>query len=190
MRVRSSTLTSDIVTSAQVPATDLAERFDWTIAYPSGLHARPATRWAETARRFAPAPRCVPATRRPTPRVWSRCCNLACAWRCRQRVCRGRRCPCPADRAAQGHGGPGRAGKGRCRARSQRKTTPVAGWNPPERRLPSSASAPALGWQSARCMYWPARRPRSPIARPRSAKAGRVCRTRSPYPPAVGRAAG
>ncbi len=35
------------------PATDLAERFDWRIAYPSGLHARPATRWAETARGFS-----------------------------------------------------------------------------------------------------------------------------------------
>lgn len=35
------------------PATDLAEQFEWTIAYPSGLHARPATRWAETARGFS-----------------------------------------------------------------------------------------------------------------------------------------
>jgi len=34
-------------------ATDLAERFDWVVAYPSGLHARPATRWAETARGFS-----------------------------------------------------------------------------------------------------------------------------------------
>ena len=42
-------LTGDIaITTAQVPATDLAERFDWTIAYPIGLHAGPATRWAET----------------------------------------------------------------------------------------------------------------------------------------------
>jgi len=35
------------------PVTDLAERFDWTIAYPNGLHARPATRWAEAARGFS-----------------------------------------------------------------------------------------------------------------------------------------
>jgi phosphoenolpyruvate-protein phosphotransferase len=39
------------------PATDavgdLAERFDWTIDYPAGLHARPASRWVETARHFA-----------------------------------------------------------------------------------------------------------------------------------------
>lgn len=35
------------------PATDLAEHFDWTVDYPSGLHARPATEWAETARRFS-----------------------------------------------------------------------------------------------------------------------------------------
>ncbi|MEG8120086.1 HPr family phosphocarrier protein, partial [Xanthomonas hortorum] len=39
--------------SSAAPATDLAEKFDWTIAYPSGLHARPATRWAETARGFS-----------------------------------------------------------------------------------------------------------------------------------------
>ena len=46
-------LASDVaVTAAHVPVADLAERFDWTIAYPSGLHARPATRWAETARSF------------------------------------------------------------------------------------------------------------------------------------------
>lgn len=46
-------LASDVaVTAAHVPVADLAERFDWTIAYPSGLHARPATRWAETARGF------------------------------------------------------------------------------------------------------------------------------------------
>ncbi|MCC8691466.1 HPr family phosphocarrier protein, partial [Xanthomonas campestris] len=39
--------------TSAAPATDLAERFEWTIAYPSGLHARPATRWAETARGFS-----------------------------------------------------------------------------------------------------------------------------------------
>ncbi len=49
-----SALTGDIATTAPtVPVTDLADRFDWTIAYPNGLHARPATRWAETARGFA-----------------------------------------------------------------------------------------------------------------------------------------
>ena len=35
------------------PQADLGERFDWTVAYPTGLHARPATRWVETARGFA-----------------------------------------------------------------------------------------------------------------------------------------
>ncbi|WP_341918505.1 phosphoenolpyruvate--protein phosphotransferase [Hydrocarboniphaga effusa] len=35
------------------PATDLAERFRWTVSYPSGLHARPAARWVETARGFS-----------------------------------------------------------------------------------------------------------------------------------------
>jgi phosphocarrier protein FPr len=33
------------------PAVDLAERFDWTCEYPSGLHARPAARWVDAARR-------------------------------------------------------------------------------------------------------------------------------------------
>ncbi|TCP11138.1 phosphocarrier protein HPr /phosphoenolpyruvate--protein phosphotransferase /PTS system D-fructose-specific IIA component (F1P-forming) (Frc family) [Crenobacter luteus] len=33
--------------------TDLAESFEWTIDYPNGLHARPATQWVETARAFA-----------------------------------------------------------------------------------------------------------------------------------------
>lgn len=47
-------LASDVATTTtDAPVTDLAEHFDWTIAYPSGLHARPATRWAETARSFA-----------------------------------------------------------------------------------------------------------------------------------------
>lgn len=35
---------------ASAPATDLSERFDWVLDYPAGLHARPATRWVETAR--------------------------------------------------------------------------------------------------------------------------------------------
>lgn len=38
---------------ADAPAEDFARRFDWVVDYPSGLHARPATEWAETARRFA-----------------------------------------------------------------------------------------------------------------------------------------
>lgn len=38
----------EIVSSA--PVTDLAESFEWTVAYPAGLHARPATRWVEAAR--------------------------------------------------------------------------------------------------------------------------------------------
>ncbi|NKF22126.1 phosphoenolpyruvate--protein phosphotransferase [Solimonas marina] len=35
------------------PAADLAERYEWTVAYPAGLHARPATRWVEIARSYA-----------------------------------------------------------------------------------------------------------------------------------------
>ncbi|MBS9477660.1 phosphoenolpyruvate--protein phosphotransferase [Ancylobacter sp. VKM B-3255] len=34
-------------------ATDFASSFDWTVDYPTGLHARPASAWVETARRFA-----------------------------------------------------------------------------------------------------------------------------------------
>ncbi|MGD9919172.1 MAG: phosphoenolpyruvate--protein phosphotransferase [Paenirhodobacter sp.] len=37
---------------AAAPVADFAQSFDWAIDYPSGLHARPATEWAETARRF------------------------------------------------------------------------------------------------------------------------------------------
>jgi phosphoenolpyruvate-protein phosphotransferase len=49
-----SALSSDSAPAASAgPATDLAERFDWTVPYPNGLHARPATRWSETARGFA-----------------------------------------------------------------------------------------------------------------------------------------
>lgn len=38
---------------ATEPQGDFAQGFEWTCDYPSGLHARPATEWAETARRFA-----------------------------------------------------------------------------------------------------------------------------------------
>uniref|UniRef100_UPI003F9A720F phosphoenolpyruvate--protein phosphotransferase n=1 Tax=Roseiarcus sp. TaxID=1969460 RepID=UPI003F9A720F len=37
--------------AAGAPAVDLAERFAWTCDYPSGLHARPAAHWIDTARR-------------------------------------------------------------------------------------------------------------------------------------------
>lgn len=32
------------------PATDLRQRFDWTVDYPTGLHARPAAHWVEVAK--------------------------------------------------------------------------------------------------------------------------------------------
>ncbi|MBP2299381.1 phosphoenolpyruvate--protein phosphotransferase [Azospirillum picis] len=38
---------------APAEAVDLAERFDWVVDYPTGLHARPATAWVETARAAA-----------------------------------------------------------------------------------------------------------------------------------------
>ncbi|CAJ0703141.1 hypothetical protein LMG18102_03895 [Ralstonia mannitolilytica] len=39
--------------AASAPGTDLAEQRALTLEYPSGLHARPAAQWVETARRFA-----------------------------------------------------------------------------------------------------------------------------------------
>lgn len=47
-------LTEDAAPAAKAaPASDLASKFDWVVAYPSGLHARPASRWVETARGFS-----------------------------------------------------------------------------------------------------------------------------------------
>ncbi|TDR79800.1 phosphoenolpyruvate--protein phosphotransferase [Paludibacterium purpuratum] len=34
------------------PQDDLPHRFEWRLAYPGGLHARPASEWAKTAHRF------------------------------------------------------------------------------------------------------------------------------------------
>lgn len=39
--------------AAGTPAGDLAQRFDWTVDYPAGLHARPASAWVEAARGFS-----------------------------------------------------------------------------------------------------------------------------------------
>ena len=39
--------------SISTPTADFAEQFTWVLPYPNGLHARPATRWAETARGFS-----------------------------------------------------------------------------------------------------------------------------------------
>lgn len=36
--------------TSQTPAEDLAERREWTVDYPAGLHARPASAWAEAAK--------------------------------------------------------------------------------------------------------------------------------------------
>jgi phosphocarrier protein FPr len=43
-------LTQDAAVSTAAPAADLDEAFTWTVAYPAGLHARPASVWAEAAR--------------------------------------------------------------------------------------------------------------------------------------------
>ena len=52
---------AEVLGGTQVPAAsasaaavaDLDEAREWTVAYPNGLHARPAMRWAEAARAFA-----------------------------------------------------------------------------------------------------------------------------------------
>ncbi|APH53648.1 PTS system, glucose-specific IIA subunit [Granulibacter bethesdensis] len=38
--------------SSDTVTTDLRHHFEWSVPYPSGLHARPASAWAETAKRF------------------------------------------------------------------------------------------------------------------------------------------
>jgi phosphocarrier protein FPr len=43
-------LTQDATVSTAAPATDFAEAFEWTVAYPAGLHARPAAAWVAAAR--------------------------------------------------------------------------------------------------------------------------------------------
>jgi phosphocarrier protein FPr len=45
-----SALTQEAAISTAAPAGDLAESFDWTVDYPAGLHARPASLWVEAAR--------------------------------------------------------------------------------------------------------------------------------------------
>lgn len=43
---------SEAPETSQEKADDLAESFSWTILYPNGLHARPATSWSEKARSY------------------------------------------------------------------------------------------------------------------------------------------
>lgn len=43
-------LSQDTATGAAGPATDLRQRFEWTVDYPTGLHARPASHWVEVAK--------------------------------------------------------------------------------------------------------------------------------------------
>ncbi|MEA1831621.1 phosphoenolpyruvate--protein phosphotransferase [Methylobacterium durans] len=61
-RLRGTTRQEDIVEAltedsaapaASGSAADLSQRFDWTVDYPTGLHARPASHWVETARACA-----------------------------------------------------------------------------------------------------------------------------------------
>jgi len=43
-------LTQEAALSTAAPTADFAEKFDWTVDYPAGLHARPAAAWVEAAR--------------------------------------------------------------------------------------------------------------------------------------------
>ena len=43
-------LTEDRTAASNAPVADLAQKFDWVVAYPAGLHARPASVWVDTAR--------------------------------------------------------------------------------------------------------------------------------------------
>jgi phosphocarrier protein FPr len=43
-------LTQDAAISTAAPAADFSEKFEWTVSYPAGLHARPAAAWVEAAR--------------------------------------------------------------------------------------------------------------------------------------------
>ncbi|GAA0532821.1 phosphocarrier protein FPr [Rhizomicrobium palustre] len=44
---------ADEAQTQSAPASDFAVSAVWTVTYPAGLHARPATRWVETAKGFA-----------------------------------------------------------------------------------------------------------------------------------------
>ena len=177
-------LAGDVAIAAtHAPAVDLAERFEWTIAYPNGLHARPATRWAETARGFAARAQVragdqaadakslvallqlglregdavrVSAEGADAPRCWLRCARSWMDWSHR---------------------------KGLMPSAAQHKAAALSpGGNHPKRRRRSLASAPAPDWRSARCMCWPARRRKSPTVLPRLARAAHACRMHSAAP--------
>ncbi|WP_181393076.1 phosphoenolpyruvate--protein phosphotransferase [Stenotrophomonas sp. HMWF023] len=120
-------------TAAHAPVTDLAEHFDWTIAYPNGLHARPATRWAETARGFA-------------ARAQVRAGNLAADAKSLVALLQlGLRHGDAVSVSAEGSDAPAlltalrkvmeglvAQEKADAERAAQRKATPVAGWNPPD----------------------------------------------------------
>ncbi len=126
-------LASDATVSvAHVPVTDLAERFDWTIAYPSGLHARPATRWAETARVSWPGPSARGRSGGRCQESGGAAAARASRRRCRTCFCRRRRCPALLAALRKTMDGLVAQEKADAERAAQRKTAPVAGWNPPE----------------------------------------------------------
>ena len=185
-------LASDVAVSAtHVPVADLAERFDWTIAYPSGLHARPATRWAETARGFTARAQVRAGDQAADAKSLVALLQLGLREGDAVRVsAEGADAPhCWLHYARPWTGWSRRKSPMRSVQRSERRRRSRAGIRP-KRRQRSSASAPAPGWPSVRCMYWPARRPMLPIALPRLARRRAPAGCAQPYPPAAGRASG
>ncbi|MDH0170020.1 phosphoenolpyruvate--protein phosphotransferase [Stenotrophomonas sp. GD04145] len=127
-------LAGDVTTLANdVPAQDLAEHFGWTIAYPNGLHARPATRWAETARSFSARAQVRAGDQAADAKSLVALLQL------------GLRHGDPVSVSAEGADAPALLAalrrvmeglvaqeKADAERAAQRKAAPVAGWNPPE----------------------------------------------------------
>ncbi|MBH1663679.1 phosphoenolpyruvate--protein phosphotransferase [Stenotrophomonas maltophilia] len=127
-------LAGDVTTLAtDVPAQDLAEHFGWTIAYPNGLHARPATRGAETARSFSARAQVRAGDQAADAKSLVALLQL------------GLRHGDPVSVSAEGADAPALLAalrrvmegvvaqeKADAERAAQRKAAPVAGWNPPE----------------------------------------------------------
>lgn len=127
-------LAGDVTTLANdAPAQDLAEHFDWTIAYPNGLHARPATRWAEAARGFSARAQVRAGDQAADAKSLVALLQL------------GLRHGDPVSVSAEGADAPALLAalrrvmeglvaqeKADAERAAQRKAAPVAGWNPPE----------------------------------------------------------
>lgn len=186
-------LASDVAVSAtHVPVADLAERFDWTIAYPSGLHARPATRWAETARGFMARAQVRAGDQAADAKSLVALLQLGLREGDAVRVsAEGADAPALLAALRKTMDGLVAQEKADAERAAQRKTAPVAGWNPPEAQAaivgigasPGLAIGPlhVLGSAQADVADRPA-----PLGEGGARPAGCA----QPYPPAAGRAAG